>query len=144
MPEGLEEGTRFRVGHDLLVDLAGNALHDDLREHHALAHAFAHQSYRLVQVGWESAKARQPVLVVLERFEAQRVGEFVGGLNAAALIERCQVPVILMAFDCDLVIFPEKVVVQLVARRKAAAVDHLEPRQHSGPVLVVLLDCFEA
>ena len=38
------KGAGFRVGHNLLVNLGGNALHDDFRQQHALAHALAHEA----------------------------------------------------------------------------------------------------
>ncbi len=65
----------------------------------------------------EAVEARDPVFVILEGLEAQRIAELVRRLDAAALVQRNEMPVELVALDATLVLLLEQVVVELVGGR---------------------------
>ena len=53
-----------------------------------LGDAKPHQRQHLIEINREGLQARDPVLVILHRLKTQRVCEFVGELDAFALIDR--------------------------------------------------------
>src|SRR5215470_8198383 len=81
------ERARLWVANNLMVDLSRNSLEDNFRQHHPRFDALAHQCDGLIHVGWEGAETRQPILEILERLEAQRIRQFIFGLNSSALVE---------------------------------------------------------
>ena len=138
--ERLVKRALFGRRHDLVVNLPWDTLHDDFRLHDPFANALAHQRNCLVQIDRKRPQPRDPVLVVLHRLEAERVGQFVSGLNAFALIERREIPVIGMFLGGGLVVLLEQVIIELVLRRQLTAVNFFQARQNIAGVSVSLLD----
>src|SRR6185437_14491720 len=102
------------VRDNLLINLRWQALHDDLGMNHAFFYAFAHQGYGLIHESREGAHARDPVLVVLFGFKAERVRELILSLNSTTLVQGNQKLTKLVALYCAFVILLEKIVVKLV------------------------------
>ena len=124
----------------MLVDLPGHTLHDNFRLHDPFPNALTHQRNRLVQAGRKRPQPSDPVLVVFHRLEAKRVGQFVGRLNAFALIERHEIPEIGMLLDGGLVSFLKQIIIELVLRRQLTAINFFQARQKFAGVRVALLD----
>ena len=101
-----------RIVHDLLFDLLGHSPHHHLRLHHPLFDPGAHQLNRLVHIRRKFSQPDDPVLIVLHGFENQRIGQLVFGLNAAAMIERHQMPVERVGFDSLRNFFAKQLIVQ--------------------------------
>ena len=97
--EGFVEGAVFGARGRLLVNLRGDALLDDLRPEHLLLHALAHERDGLIHVDGESLHARNPVVVVLDGLEAQKLRQLVNGLYAAALVDGQEVELELVTLD---------------------------------------------
>jgi len=109
-----EERALCRIVDNLSLDLSGNALHDDLGMYHAGPDAGPHQLDRLVHVAWKRVQTSDPVLVVLQTLEGQFICQGIGVLDAATLIQRKQIPAILVLLHIRCVLLPKQPVVQLI------------------------------
>src|SRR6187401_3546256 len=89
-------------------------------------------------------ETRNPIFVIFYRLESKSVGQLIDRLNTLALIERHQVPTILMFLDVGFILFLEQVVIELVFGRKSGAINLLEPDKHPEVMVVPALDRREA
>ena len=135
---------RLRVIDDLMVDLPRNPPEHDLRKDDPRLRSLAHERDRLLDVRRQSAQPRQPVLIILDRLEAQSVGQLVRGLNSTALVEWNQIPAVLVPFDVFFVIPNEQVIIQPVGQRQRLAIHCLELGENHQVVSVALTDGIEA
>src|SRR5262245_12854320 len=106
-----------------MIDLGWDSLQNNLREHDLLLDTLAHESGCLLNVRGQGAQPRQPIVVILECLETQRISQLVRRLDSAELVERDQVPAILVSFDFGFVIFLKKIVIYTIGRRKVLAID---------------------
>ena len=67
----------------------------------------------------KAAKARDPVLVILDRVEPELLAQFIRGLNAAPLIDREQVLPETETGDVGFEVFREEIVIELVGPGEA-------------------------
>src|SRR6185312_6233103 len=117
------------VRDNLFIDLRRQALHDDLGMYHALFYAFAHQGDGLIHENRKGAHARDPVLVVLFGFKAERVRELILSLNSTTLVQGNQKLTKFVAFYRAFVIFLEKIVIKLVSGIEVGAIHFLQVGQ---------------
>ena len=116
MTKRFVERALLGITDNLMIDLGWDSFQNNLRQHDLLLYALAQESGCLLDIRGERAEPRQPIVVVLECLEAQRISQLIRCLDSAELVEGDQVPEILVSFDFILVIFLKKIVIRAVGR----------------------------
>ena len=106
--------------------------------------ALAHERGCLLNVRWQRVEPRQPIVVILECLEAQRMSQLICRLDSAELVEGDQVPAISVFFDFILVIFLKKIEIRAVGRRKVLALDGPQLGQNFDMMAVLFVDGIKA
>jgi hypothetical protein len=131
-------------GHRRSACRADDALHRDLRVGHPRPRPLGEELDRLIDVDRKPLEPGVPVRVVLHRLERHRVGDLVGGLDSAPLVDGEQVEPKRLRRDRFFETVAEQVVAESVFAREILPWDPTELREDVLVVLITARLCREA